>query len=61
MGISILNGYRGIRNAPVTFSPIFSEFKPIQDACQSNTPIKMTKQHKAINLAMSLILGGKWS
>jgi hypothetical protein len=44
MGISILNGYRGIRNAPVTFSPIFNEFKPIQDACQSNTPIKMTKQ-----------------
>ena len=61
MGISNLKGYNGIRNAPAAFSPTISEFQPIQDPCQTNTPIKEIKLARVIILAISLIFGGKWS
>ena len=43
MGMSSLNGYRGIRKAPAAFSLIPREFQPIQDDCHTRTLIKARK------------------
>ena len=59
MGMSSLNGYRGIRKAPAAFSFIISEFQPIQPACHTRTLIKDRKATRAIQRAIVLILGWK--
>ena len=61
MGISSLNGYNGMRKAPAAFSFIIKEFQPIQDDCQTRMLMKATKATRAIQRAIVLILGGKWS
>ena len=60
-GISSLNGYKGIRKAPGAFSLIIREFHPIQDDCQTRTPINATNATRAIQRAIVFNLGGKWS
>jgi len=60
-GISSLKGYKGMRKAPAAFSFIIREFQPIQDDCQTRTPMKEPNATIVIQRAILLILGGKWS